>query len=154
MVEAATPVVRVGSEGERYNFGGFDIVFKSPAPGAEEAWTAADYTLPAKQNGAPPHYHKKLIESFYVLSGELWMKVGDREVNAGPGSFVLVPPGVVHSFANRTEQPARFLAHASSPDHKAFLCELIRMATTEGQWPPKDPSQMIAMAERYDTYYL
>jgi len=154
VAQAATPVVQVGPEGERFTFGGFDIIFESPAPGADDAWMAADYTLPARQAGAPPHYHKELIESFYVLSGELWMCIGEREVNAGPGSYVWVPAGVQHAFANRSGQPVRFLAHASNPVHKAFLCELLHMAAAEGQWPPRDLSRMIALAANYDTYYL
>jgi mannose-6-phosphate isomerase-like protein (cupin superfamily) len=34
---------------------------------------------------------------------------GDRSVAAGPGTFVLVPPGVEHAFRNDGELPVRML---------------------------------------------
>ena len=140
-------------EGERISFRGVDIVFKSPVE-AGDGWTVLDYTLPAKQFGAPLHYHRELIESFYVLSGKLWFRLGDQEIEAGPGAFLLVAPGTLHSFANRTETSVRFLAHASSAAHKTFLCELFQMAQSQPIWPPKDPGQIIRLGERYDTVYV
>ncbi len=46
---------------------------------------------------------------FYVLEGTLRMRVGDDERDVGPGTFVCVPPGVVHAFRNDTDEPVRFL---------------------------------------------
>ena len=37
------------------------------------------------------------------------MTVGDREIDASAGSYILVPPGVVHTFANSSDEPVRFL---------------------------------------------
>jgi mannose-6-phosphate isomerase-like protein (cupin superfamily) len=147
-------IIRVGDEGERIEFGGYDLVFKSPAPGSVEGPTVVDYTLGAKQPGAPLHYHRKLIESFFVVSGELWMRVGDREFDAGPGTYVLIPPGVLHSFANRGHLSARMIAQASNGNHKAFLLELFAIAKAEGTWPPRNPEKLEQLAERYDTFYL
>jgi len=153
VLEMPASVVAEGDAGDRLTFGGFDIIFKSPAPDGAAGWTVADYTLPARRPGAPLHYHRELTESFYVLSGRLWMRVGDREIDAGPGSFVLVAPGTLHAFANHTDAPARFLAHASSPRHKEFLCRLFRMAQDEAAWPPRDPSVMARLGAAYDTFY-
>jgi mannose-6-phosphate isomerase-like protein (cupin superfamily) len=146
-------VILTGSEGERFSFGGFEIIFKSPI-GSDQGWTVLDYTMPAKQSGVPLHYHRNVIEYFFVISGELWMRVGDQEVTAGPGSFILVNPGAPHAFANRTDSPVRFLGHASSPQHKAFLCEIFRLAQTEPVWPPQDRSKIVRLGEIYDTIYL
>jgi mannose-6-phosphate isomerase-like protein (cupin superfamily) len=116
----ARPLIAEGSAGERITFGASEMIFKSPSAASPEGWTAIDYTLAAHQPGAPLHYHRELTESFFVISGELWMRIGDRELIAGPGSYFFVPPGTLHSFANRSEAPVRVLAHASSPHHKAF----------------------------------
>ena len=35
--------------------------------------------------------------------------VEDERVVAGPGTFVLVPPGVLHTFANDSDEPVRML---------------------------------------------
>jgi len=45
----------------------------------------------------------------YVLQGELTFRFGDRTETAPAGSFVFVPPGVVHEFGNAGNAPARFL---------------------------------------------
>lgn len=148
-----SPAVREG-EGERISFRGVEIIFKSPIRGEEDGWTVLDYRLSARQFGAPLHYHNELIESFYVLDGEVWFRIGEEETAVGPGGFLLVPPGVAHSFANQTGSPARMLAHASTPDHKKFLCELFHLMSAEPVWPPKDRSAIIELGMRYDTVYL
>lgn len=56
-----------------------------------------------------PHVHAAEDDSFYILAGELTFAFGDREVVAGPGSFVLIPPGVEHGFRNAGEIPVRML---------------------------------------------
>ena len=43
-----------------------------------------------------PHVHRGLEESFYVLEGTFGFTLGDREVEAKQGAFVLVPRGTVH----------------------------------------------------------
>jgi mannose-6-phosphate isomerase-like protein (cupin superfamily) len=55
------------------------------------------------------HEHEDEDDAFYVLDGELTFFVEDEEVAAGPGTFVLVPPGVRHTFANRTDGIVRML---------------------------------------------
>ncbi|MDQ3823125.1 MAG: cupin domain-containing protein [Actinomycetota bacterium] len=59
--------------------------------------------------GPRPHFHRRHVDSFYVLDGELEFAIGGETVRAEPGTFVLVPPGLVHSFANPRAEPARFL---------------------------------------------
>jgi quercetin dioxygenase-like cupin family protein len=56
-----------------------------------------------------PHLHRGHSDSFYVLEGELEFRAGDEVVTARAGSFVLSPPGVVHSFRNPGSVPARAL---------------------------------------------
>jgi hypothetical protein len=45
----------------------------------------------------------------FVLKGELVFVFDGEEVVAGPGTFLLVPPDVPHSFHNRSDQAARFV---------------------------------------------
>lgn len=46
------------------------------------------------------HVHGAEDDAFYILEGELTFIFADGEVSAGPGTFVLVPPGVEHGFRN------------------------------------------------------
>jgi quercetin dioxygenase-like cupin family protein len=43
-----------------------------------------------------PHVHQGLEESFYVLEGTFEFSLGDRQVEAKQGAFVLVPRGTPH----------------------------------------------------------
>ncbi len=65
----------------------------------------------AGEEGPGPHIHREHADSFYVLEGELTFDVG-REleaVRAPAGTFVCVPPHVVHGFGNRSGEDARWL---------------------------------------------
>ena len=48
-------------------------------------------------DGPPMHTHPHTDEGFYVGDGEVTFVFPDREVVAGPGTFVFVPRGVVHT---------------------------------------------------------
>src|SRR4051794_1303243 len=60
------------------------------------------------QRGPDPHIHKGHTDSFYVLDGELAFRLGsdEQEVRAGPGTIVIVPAGVVHTFGNEASADA------------------------------------------------
>ena len=57
------------------------------------------------------HVHADEDDAFYILDGEITFALGEQgdEVVAGPGTFVLVPPGVRHGFSNRTDEVVRIL---------------------------------------------
>jgi mannose-6-phosphate isomerase-like protein (cupin superfamily) len=55
------------------------------------------------------HIHEGEDDAFYILEGEMTFLLEDGEVGAGPGTFVLVPPGVEHAFRNDGEVPVRML---------------------------------------------
>ncbi len=55
------------------------------------------------------HVHEDEDDAFYILEGELVFAFAEREVRAGSGTFVLVPPGVEHGFRNEGERPVRML---------------------------------------------
>jgi len=60
-------------------------------------------------SGVDPHFHRRHSDSFYVLEGEVEFHVGDKVFAARPGSYVLAPPTVVHSFRNVSDEPVRML---------------------------------------------
>lgn len=66
-------------------------------------------TIQPHRDGPPGHVHAAEDDAFYMLEGSLTFTVGDEELTADAGTFVLVPPGVYHTFANRTDKVARFV---------------------------------------------
>ena len=68
------------------------------------------------------HVHRRHAEAFYVLEGEVTVIVGGRELRAGPGDWVSLPPGIPHSVALTGAEPVRFLnIHAPSRGFGAFV---------------------------------
>lgn len=55
-----------------------------------------------KNSGPPPHTHAQQ-ESFYVLDGQMTVLVGGKTLVAKQGSFLNVPPNMVHSFRVDTD---------------------------------------------------
>src|SRR5689334_16296665 len=79
--------------------------------------------LPAGSPGPLPHIHHNHEEAFYVLEGELTMRMGARTIVAPPGSFVVVPRGVVHQPSNQGAQPTRVLLIFSPAGMDGFFAE-------------------------------
>ncbi len=69
----------------------------------------AEVTSAPRSRSAAPHVHQNHVESFFVLEGELVLAAGDREVRAGAGAWLQVPPGTCHSVAVQGEEAVRFL---------------------------------------------
>jgi quercetin dioxygenase-like cupin family protein len=61
--------------------------------------------------GADLHVHRRHSDLFYVLEGELTVRLGleDRAVTVPAGSVAMVPPGVVHGFRNASDAELRYL---------------------------------------------
>jgi mannose-6-phosphate isomerase-like protein (cupin superfamily) len=55
--------------------------------------------------GPPQHRHGEHDEGFYVVSGAARFTVGETVHHAVPGTLVMVPPGVPHTFANPGDEP-------------------------------------------------
>ena len=78
----------------------------------------------AGEEGPGPHIHKEHVDAFFILTGELLFRVGPElePVTAGPGTFVLAPPEVVHTFRNEGPGDATWLnLHAPSKGFANFL---------------------------------
>ena len=58
---------------------------------------------------APFHVHHADDECWYVLDGRLGFRVGDDEIEAGPGDAVFVSAGTPHAYWNAQDGPTRYL---------------------------------------------
>ena len=84
--------------------------------GISEAW------VEPSDPPQPPHVHRRHVESFFVLEGELALTVGDRELRAQAGAWAQVPAGVAHSISVPGSEPVRLLdLHTPSCGFGAFL---------------------------------
>jgi mannose-6-phosphate isomerase-like protein (cupin superfamily) len=63
------------------------------------------------RDGADLHIHRRHTDLFYVLAGELTVRLGvdDERVTVPAGTLVRVPPLVVHGFRNAGDGELRYL---------------------------------------------
>ena len=104
-------------------------------------------TVGAGFPGPVLHTHETMVDSFYVLDGVLTIRLEDGEAEAEPGAYAAIPPGVVHSFANRTDSPVRMLNVMAPAGLEQYFRDVA--ASLPGDGPP-DPEAMAKIAARYD----
>jgi quercetin dioxygenase-like cupin family protein len=74
-------------------------------------------------SGPPPHYHSSEDEAFHVIEGRVAFLLNGEWHELGPGGAAFMPRGVVHTFKNVGDQPARMLISATpSGFEKFFAC--------------------------------
>jgi quercetin dioxygenase-like cupin family protein len=76
------------------------------------------------REGADLHVHRHHTDLFYVLEGELTVRLGPagEPKVVTPGTLVLVPPLVVHGFRNGTDAELRYLnLHAPGARFSDYL---------------------------------
>jgi mannose-6-phosphate isomerase-like protein (cupin superfamily) len=85
---------------------------------------------PAAAPAPPAHVHGAHTEAFLVLDGAMRFLLESGEVTVGAGTWVAVPPGVVHTF--RLDGAATFLdLHAPSRGYDVFVRALSSAADEE-----------------------
>ncbi|MDQ4127485.1 MAG: cupin domain-containing protein [Actinomycetota bacterium] len=124
------------------------VEIKAASENTEDAFAVLEYRLAPETPGPPPHLHRRTDEAFYVLEGELTFHLDDRSIKAGPGAFVLVPHGVVHTFENAADSEVRFLEIVAPGTFAGYFEELVT-ALPAGGGPP-DPATVTSLYERYD----
>ena len=75
----------------------------------------AEITLAPHSDGPIQHRHAEHDEGFYVVSGTARFTVGTTVYEAPPGTLVMVPPGVPHTFANPGDAPL-VMVNTFTPD--------------------------------------
>ena len=108
-MSAARPAILLQpGEGRAYDMGHMRAVFKGDCAESAHAWSISEWTLEPGCPGPGAHSHAE-DDIFFVLEGTVSLQLGERMLEAGPGTFACAPGGMVHDFANRTGSPARFL---------------------------------------------
>jgi quercetin dioxygenase-like cupin family protein len=74
-----------------------------------------EITLAPHTDGPPQHRHALHDEGFYVVTGRAHFTVGNQQYDAPAGTFVMVPPGAPHTFANPSDD-ATVLLNTFTPD--------------------------------------
>jgi mannose-6-phosphate isomerase-like protein (cupin superfamily) len=75
-------------------------------------------------NGGPlPHIQTREHEGFYIIEGQIVFNVNGKRIEANPGTFVNVPPGILHSFKNEQDKVAKIIVVLSPPGLEQLFVE-------------------------------
>jgi len=141
------PIVLRPGEGEIVRLGdAASTHFKAQGSDTGSLLSVTESVLARGFQGPAPHVHRHTFDIFYVLDGALRFQLGADSIDGHAGTFVLVPPGVVHAFGNPGSVAARFLNVQSPPGLEQYLKEV----AAETQHGAPDPSRMAAIASKYD----
>jgi quercetin dioxygenase-like cupin family protein len=111
---------------------GSKVLLRSEQSGGEVS--VMENSAPGRWAGPPLHRHD-FDEAFYVLEGELTFQQGEELGTAGPGELVFAPRGAVHTLANRSTRPARYLLVCTPAGFERTLAR--RAAERAGEEPPE-----------------
>jgi len=139
-------VVRGPGEGDVIVLGESSALVKAASSDAGGRFSMLETSLAPSFPGPSLHHHEALVDSFYVLEGTLTVRIGNERHALTAGSFALVPPGVVHTFANETDEPVRMLNVLAPAGFERFLQEVAERG--DGDVP--DPATLAELASRYD----
>ncbi len=139
-------VVHGPGEGERHDAGPAQIAIKATGENTGGSFFLAESTLAPGFAGPPPHRHRELHDMFYVLEGTLTLRLGDETLAAGPGTFVCVPPGVVHTFRNDSDRLIRLLNFNTPSGWEHYMRDVADAARSG----PLTPEAIGRVASRYD----
>ncbi|HVX12559.1 MAG TPA: cupin domain-containing protein [Pirellulales bacterium] len=103
--------------------------------------------------GPPPHIHSREEEGFYVLEGEITIRVDGQRIVAHAGTFANMPVGSLHSFKNESSQTARMLISVAPAGLEQMFFEtgvpLAEGATTALPPTKEEIDKLVAIAPRF-----
>jgi mannose-6-phosphate isomerase-like protein (cupin superfamily) len=95
--------------------------------------------------GAAPHYHRERDGVFYVLQGEVVLRIGEESRTAGAGTFAFVPRETIHGFHNASTERATLLVVHHPAGFDRYLEEAQQLAARHGTG-----EEWAALAARFD----
>jgi mannose-6-phosphate isomerase-like protein (cupin superfamily) len=134
-------------EGEAHSLGTARVTIKATAEDTAGAFCLGESELDPGFPGPQPHVHERLTDMFYVLEGRLTLRLGERTIEAGLGTFVSVPPGMRHTFSNPGDEPVRFLNFDTPSGWEGYMRDL---AAAFGTGESPTPEAVGRIASRYD----
>jgi mannose-6-phosphate isomerase-like protein (cupin superfamily) len=95
---------------------------------SDRAEVIFEITMAPGAMGPPRHWHPAQEESWEVQTGELSVLVNNRWCTLAAGESLTIPPGAVHTLANRSAATVRFHdAHYPALDFQEYIEDLDRL---------------------------
>lgn len=132
-------------EGEIFGSGPYQLRFLMQSP--DQLITITENAVPPNFPSPVRHRHEHMTDIFYALNGSLTLHLESERRTLGPSGFALVPLGVVHTFSNDGDVPARFLNLHQPSGNEHYLKEVGQRVAARN---PPSTQEMAEIASRYD----
>ncbi len=119
-------------------------------------FSAMEHLMPAGYDGPGMHVHHKIVQSLYVVSGKVYVRLREggqeREVLLTPGAFLAIAPGTPHTFRNPFDEDVKVLG-IDGPGDLAPMFE--EMAAIEPSATKEDRAlKLFAIRkQKYDNHF-
>ena len=118
-----SPKVVAPGEGKTVMLFGVRFSYKIESHDSAGKLAVLEVEIPA-HTLVKPHNHTREDEFSLVLEGTVGVRVGDRELTAGPGSYLVKPRHTPHAMWNATNAPARVIEILAPAGLEAYFEEL------------------------------
>jgi quercetin dioxygenase-like cupin family protein len=133
--------------------GGYVLETKATDGDTGGRYAFQEMTVAAGFAWIPAHIHRNEDEALYGLEGALAVRVGDRVHTVGPGTYVLMPRGIVHTFANPGPVPAKVLVVSSPGAVIGYFAEAAALTDASPTSQP-DMERLGALAAEYGIEFV
>ena len=150
------PANKNANDAPMLNVLGMAVGVKLQHTQADQQISCVECWLEPRQMGPPPHIHYALDEIMRVIEGTVSVLEGEKVVEVSAGGWHYRPRGIVHTFWNGHDVPAKFIdIYPSSQDFAHYLEELSDLGLAmhnEGVNPfaPESIARFKELDARYD----
>lgn len=81
-------------------------------------------TLTPPGQGPASHMHTRETEVFRVMAGTYLFRCGDEEIEGPPGTVIVLPPHVPHSWKNLSDEPGRVFVSVTPGGFERLFIEI------------------------------
>ena len=148
-MEATASHTIARGDGEQVPLGGLDIIVKITSDQTGGALAISE-TVVEPGRLIPVHVHDTEDEFCYVIDGRIGVLIGEEELTADAGTWVLKPRGIPHTFWNPGPNQARTIEIITPAGFENFFREISGIFNADG---PPDLERLTSTAARYRHHF-
>lgn len=142
-------IVNLPDEGKSLALGGLSVIYKVLPEDTDGALAVVEH--PMEQGRlVRPHTHAREDEISYIIEGNVGVRIGDREITVGAGTWVFKPRGIQHTFWNAGPKPARLIEIITPGAFAHYFEELAAILSSGG---PPDERKIDQINGKYEVTY-
>jgi quercetin dioxygenase-like cupin family protein len=131
-------VAKTGDRFEMLDGSVYEVTGAAADSGGE--FVEMQFTLPPGSVSPPPHVHRGMTEEYQVIVGSFDVMSDSAWATLGPGESASIPPGVLHTFKNRSGAPVRVRnIHRPAARFEDYIEHIYRLTRARGIKSAKDP---------------